>query len=128
MNINEIAAVVSDIRHDGFIFRVAHDLGAPYIQLLCHGNDARTNEPVLWSSRKWRLSLHMTRSEIVQTALKAVLTAVEHEARERFLYKGQPIFGPHHDVDALVELCETSSSDVRVDNRSAELVTEVGAT
>lgn len=43
----------------------------------------------------------MTRSEVVQTALKAVLAAVEHEAREFFTYNGRAIFGPHYDVDAL---------------------------
>jgi hypothetical protein len=51
--------------------------------------------------RKWKLSPHMTRSEVVQTALAAVLAAEEHEARERFTYRGEPIFGPHFDVDAL---------------------------
>ena len=57
-----------------------------------------------WAGRKWRLSPHMTDSEIVGTALKAVLTAEEHEARENFLYRGRPIFGPHLDVDQLWEL------------------------
>ncbi len=60
---------------------------------------------IVWKSRKWRLSENMTRSEIAQTALKAVLTAEEHEARERFLYKGRAIFGPHHNIDALHALC-----------------------
>ncbi len=51
--------------------------------------------------RKWRLSRHMTRSEVVQTALKAILTAEEHEVRERFKYRGRSIFDPHYDVDQL---------------------------
>lgn len=55
--------------------------------------------------RKWRLSPHMTQSELVQTALMAALAATEHEARERFLYEGQPIFAPHFDVDQLRALC-----------------------
>lgn len=56
--------------------------------------------------RKWTLSPHMTRSEIVQTALKAVLAAVEHEAREDFHYRGVPVFGPHIDVMALLDAAE----------------------
>lgn len=63
-----------------------------------------TSTPTLQRSRKWRLSKHMTRSELVQTAFKAVLTAIEHEAREQFAYRGRAIFGPHFDVDALCEL------------------------
>ena len=54
-----------------------------------------------WRGRKWWLSKHMTRSEIVQTALMAILAAVEHEARESFLYLGESIFDPHYDVDKL---------------------------
>jgi hypothetical protein len=55
----------------------------------------------------------MTKSEIVSTALKAVLTAEEHEAREQFQYKSKTIFGPHFDVDKLASLCESDSMDVR---------------
>lgn len=59
-----------------------------------------------WTGRKWLLSPRMTKSEIVQTAFKAVLTAVEHETRELFTYKGKRIFGPHFDVDALEQICD----------------------
>jgi hypothetical protein len=55
-----------------------------------------------WGGRKWYVSPHATRSEVVQTLLKAALAAEEHEAREQFRYKGVAIFGPHHDVEALV--------------------------
>lgn len=54
--------------------------------------------------RKWMLSKHMTRSEIVQTALMAVLAAEEHEARENFKYMGQSIFDPHYNVNKLLNL------------------------
>lgn len=57
-----------------------------------------------WSGRKWRLSMHMTDSEVVQTALKAVLAAEEHEAREQFRYRGRAIFGPHMRVEMLWRL------------------------
>lgn len=63
-----------------------------------------TGRPHNWTGRKWRLSPHMTRSEIVQTALMAVLAAEEHEARELFKYRGESIFDPHYDVEKLWEL------------------------
>lgn len=47
--------------------------------------------------RKWYVSPHSTESEVVQTALLAILTFEEHEAREKFLYKGERLFGPHID-------------------------------
>ena len=58
----------------------------------------------VWKGRKWFLSPHMTRSEVVQTAFMAVLAAVEHETREQFKYSGQSIYDPHFDVNALHRL------------------------
>lgn len=57
-------------------------------------------------SRKWRLSTHMTRSELVQTVFLAIKTWEEHELREAFLYRGKAIFGPHLDAEVLVQIAE----------------------
>jgi hypothetical protein len=89
-------------------FRVGKDsIGLWFLQVRARDFDAKTDEPMAWSRRKWCVSMHMTRSEIVQTALKAVLAAEEHGARERFLWGGRAIFGPHLSVDRLWELCGT---------------------
>jgi len=66
--------------------------------------DNVTGEDMTWYGRKWLLSPHMTDSEIVQTVFKAVMTAVEHEVREQFKYKGESVFDPHYDLEKLVEL------------------------
>lgn len=60
-----------------------------------------------WKSRKWLLSSFMTESELVQTCLKAVLTAEEHEARERFTYEGVCAFGPHINVRELLRVANS---------------------
>lgn len=79
--------------------------GAYWMQMAFDGVDNfDPSKRDIWKGRKWRLSPHMTDSEIVQTALKAVLTAEEHEAREKFLYRGRAIFGPHLDLKRLWEL------------------------
>jgi hypothetical protein len=57
-----------------------------------------------WKGRKWFISEHSCRNEIVGTAFKAVMGAMEHEIRENFKYKDVPIFDPHLDPDLLVEL------------------------
>lgn len=79
----------------------------PFLQVrfLARCNKSRHAYHTLCKGRKWRLSYHMTKSEIVQTAFKAVLAAVEHETREQFLYRGAAIFGPHYDVDHLHDIC-----------------------
>lgn len=66
--------------------------------------------------RKWRISIRMTKSEIVQTAFLAILTAEEHEIRENFKYKGRAIFGPHFDIDKLVEIYDNKNWDMRINS------------
>lgn len=63
------------------------------------------------TGRKWYISKYMTTSEIVQTALMAILAYEEHEVRERFHYKGERPFGPHVDVEALLDA--SNYKDVR---------------
>ena len=66
-----------------------------------------TGLPYTALGRKWLLSEHMVKSEIVATAMKAVLAAEEHEARELFKYKGKAIYNPHIDVEMLAAACDT---------------------
>jgi len=90
------------------------DGARPYLQVVFMGRCTDTGEICRQTGRKWYLSPFMTKSEVVQTALKAVLTAEEHEARESFRYRGSAIFGPHFDVDSLVKLYE----DKHLEHRS----------
>lgn len=78
---------------------------AAFIQVRFRAPDSHTHElEQSWSGRKWYVSLHSTEAEVVQTCLKAVLTAVEHEAREAFLYKGIALFQPHLNLDLLMDI------------------------
>lgn len=72
-----------------------------------------TGKPEPWSGRKWYLSAHMTDTEVVKTALKAVLSAMEHETLERFKYQGYTIFDPHIRVEDLVKLRLLNPLDAR---------------
>lgn len=88
----------------------------PYIQVVANGVDQHTGNPMQWSGRKWYLSYHMCRNEIVRTAHKAFRAAMEHEVDEMFLYKGVAIYNPHLDPDKLVEFAKNSENiDERVD-------------
>lgn len=78
--------------------------GRLYLQVQFQAPCAVTGRNEVQSGRKWLLSRHMTEGEVLQTALKAVITAEEHEARENFKVDGEAVFGPHLDVDALLGL------------------------
>lgn len=99
---NRAYQVVSDITYkDGYEIVVFSNYGAVVIAV-GQFNDYEGYQ----QGRKWLLEDEMTDTEIVLTALKAVITFEEHEAREAFRYKGARIFGPHLDLDALREFAK----------------------
>lgn len=97
----------------GWTIRLRRDEQRPYLQVDYDGTGAYGTEP--WTGRKWMLSYHMTTTEIVNTALKAVLAAEEHETRELLTYQGVAVFNPHQSVDQLVLLAKQGAleNDVR---------------
>ena len=101
MNVGKVRTILDRIRYKHWHFHV----GDGWLQVRFSNEDAEIpGGRYVQYGRKWRLSEHMTTSEIVQTALMAVLAAEEHEAREAFKYRGHAIFGPHLDIEALVGL------------------------
>jgi len=113
MTIDEIREVVSLIDYPEYTFEVFETNGVLYLQARYLEADIISGKPEWQHTRKWQLSEHMVKSEIVQTALKCILTSFEHRVREHFLYRGERIFGPHFDVDALHELCMRKRLDYR---------------
>jgi hypothetical protein len=71
------------------------------------------------SSRWWRLSKHMRKNEIINTAFACVKMAEEHEMRENFLYRlGENWTMPYNTHTNVDELAAASVVvDVRTDNR-----------
>jgi hypothetical protein len=101
--------ILEHITYKNWNLHVKQDIsrnGCVYIQWHFTLPCAKTGMEYMGAGRKWYLSPYMTESELVQTALKAALTAEEHEAREAFLYHGKRIFGPHISVRALMEVCD----------------------
>jgi len=107
----DIKIILSKLRYKDWNFCLLFDAGRPYLQLSWDAPCAETGFVANQHSRKWMLSFYMTPSEVVQTAFKACLTAEEHEVRENFFYKDTPVFGPHIDVEALIEI--SHRKDVR---------------
>lgn len=103
-NIDRFTEVLGRVSFPGFKFHALRWALGYYLQIECDGVDNVSGERLVWKSRKWILSPHMTDGEVVQTAFKAVLTALEHEAREKFKYRDVTVFDPHYDIEALVEL------------------------
>lgn len=115
MNTDQAKAILTDVQFPGFNFELHGDFtGMTYLVAIFAAPDADGQKGWLpQTSRKWLLSKHMVKSELVQTAFLCVLTCLEHEAREQFKFKGARVFGPHFDVDRLVQLCNQDATEVR---------------
>jgi hypothetical protein len=108
--------ILARVRYKDWTFHVEERGDHLVLQARFPEADLVTGEVEQQHGRKWILSKHMTKSEVVTTAFKAVLTAEEHEVRERFRYRGRMVFGPHFDVDALHEVARRV--EVREDPKS----------
>ena len=104
---DEIKEILSRCQFKDRTFHVFEKNGIFFVQLRYMDTCIDTGKEVPQHGRKWQISPFMTKSEIVQTAFKAVITSQEHVAREFFMYKGERVYGPHYDVEKLVELCKT---------------------
>lgn len=104
MKLEEVKDALARVSYKQWEVTASERAGEVFLQVGFRADGER------WTSRKWFLSRHATESEVIQTALKAVLTAEEHEVREHFLVDGYAAFGPHFDVDRLVELARDAWS------------------
>lgn len=66
------------------------------IQRVGLDNHCRSCPLQTWPGRWWVVQDTDTENQIVNTLLKAVLTYVEHEHRERFTLDGETIYEPNH--------------------------------
>jgi hypothetical protein len=113
VNIKEMQSVVELISFEDYRFEVRERNGVAYLQASYTEPDIITHAPTVQQTRKWMLSEHAVKSEIVQTAFKCVNTSMEHRAREGFLYRGERVYGPHFDVEALYEAAQERRLDYR---------------
>lgn len=116
MKMWEILSAVKFKHHPNMYVRVGVDTLAsqgqglagvdqPWLQIV--DNDL----PVEYrSGRKWRLSPHMTESEIVGTAFAAYKAWLEHEMMESFTYCGVAVFNPHISIQARVEMASNHAN------------------
>src|SRR6266481_3192165 len=101
MKLRQVKEIVSCLRYKDWWFFIRTRKGEMYLQVEFVARDSGSGPAAMQKGRKWFVSKHATESELVFTALKAVLTAEEHEAREGVRYLGRAIVNPHISVKTL---------------------------
>lgn len=113
MNFDRFESIIDKITFPNMVFRTG-TLGEGYfVQVQSIAACDAIGADKDWRGRKWYLSAYSTKSEVVQTCLKAVITFLEHEARESFKYKGQAVFRPHFDVEELCAFAACAKPEIR---------------
>lgn len=113
--ITDAQRAIEECHYPEYAFFVSVDgRGEVFLQASYLEADAATTEsvPERQFTRRWFLSPAMSKSEIVQTAFKCIITSMEHRTREWFTWKGRAIFHPHQNIETLWEICE--SREVRL--------------
>lgn len=95
------------LRRSGTLKPSGYIIYATYME-----KDIVTGKNELQATRKWVIEPEWTKSQIVQTALKCILTSHEHRVRESFKFEGKRVFSPHFNIDSFKELSENKDFDV----------------
>ena|ERR1700733_7348629 len=107
MKFAECKAVIDGCTFPEYTFLAEYEDGALYISATYDEADTITGNIEEQHTRDWVLDMaNVTKSQIVATCFKCVLTSMEHKTREWFTYQNKPIFNPHQDVDKLLEITE----------------------
>jgi hypothetical protein len=101
MKIKDLNKILSKCQFNDWHFVTMEKGDGFLMQVQFIGKDAITGKVALQKCRKLYISSFACKGEIVRTAFKAVLAAVEHEVCETFKYKDVAIFNPHIDPDQM---------------------------
>lgn len=106
----DFASILKHVTFPGLEFKLVQKGTVNLLMVHCPTGICNFNKGALpWNGRKFYLSQWMTDSEVIQTAFMAVRTAMEHEVREQFKYKGQAVLQPHMDLEELLKNGKTLS-------------------
>lgn len=117
MVVEQIKSIIEEVEYKQWTLKILEENRIIFLQVVFEkkcscGRDLK----MIHYGRKWRISPKITKSELVQTAFKAIISAEEHEIREDFKYKGASIYGPHFNIENLVEIYQRKKFDMRTNS------------
>jgi hypothetical protein len=98
---NKVRNVLADLSYEDWVLHVGVRAGMVYISAKFIAPCSKTGNIETHQTRRWLIRPDAEEMEIVQTAFKCIITALEHEAREKFAYRGRAILGPHQSLAVL---------------------------
>jgi hypothetical protein len=103
-NYDRLSEIIDDCTFPGYEFMLS-TIGDQFVlRLMYYEPDVYSGEDEPQFTRPWLVSPYATTSEAVQTVFKAILTSMEHRARENFHWRGKPVLMPHLDIEKLWQM------------------------
>lgn len=100
----KVDSVITDIKyHAGYIVKTGVTNNSVWFEVEHWRADTLTGIDGWGKGGKRWVNPAWSNSDIVRAVFGAIKAYDEHEVREAFLYRGQRVFGPHMDLDALVD-------------------------
>jgi len=100
--------LLDKITFPGYTFELGEQNGNMFVRVKYNEPDVFTGVNETQYGRKWWLEPENDEMQFIQTCFKALLTSLEHRARENFKYDGLPINFPHR---TLKEACEQAKRE-----------------
>lgn len=121
MSHERLLMILADIQYRDWTFHVQNKGDGFLLQVSFMAPDSSNGKVAVQKSRKWYISSHSCRNEVIRTVYKAIVAAEEHERDENFKYKDVAVFDPHRSLDdvAILDSLNIFNIDVRVPNKIA---------
>ncbi len=123
LTLNGLKGIIEDIKYKDWKINVEERADCFTIKVTFMAEDIHTGKEELQHCRKWFISKHACRAEIVRTAYKAVVAAETHEVDENFKFRSVRVYSPHNDPDDIVDVTKRGlvGKNKRVERQNEEI-------
>ncbi|RJQ30308.1 hypothetical protein C4565_00555 [Candidatus Parcubacteria bacterium] len=98
--------LLKNLTFPGYHFVLGNENGNIFVRIKYDEPDVFDGKIETQWGRKWWIEATDSEEGFLQTCFKALLTSLEHRARENFLYMNVPIMHPHRTLKEMVEMCK----------------------
>lgn len=106
--------VLDKVHFPGYTFKLNTENSNIFVQVSYNEPDIFTGVNETQMGRKWWIEPTNDEMQFLQTCFKALLTSLEHRARENFKYDGYPLMFPHRTLKEAIEQAKREVSNVNM--------------
>jgi hypothetical protein len=106
--------LLEKVTFPGYTFELGEENGVRFVRIYYNEPDTATGIDETQYGRKWWLEPTDSEMGFLQSCFKALLTSLEHRARECFKYDGYPLMFPHRSLAEAIEQAKREKSIIQM--------------